>query len=48
MILISHYLPFQTHRNNYRPTFSNFSGESTYGESKEIRSKLHSIALTLW
>ena len=34
-ILISHYLPDQTHHNNYRPTFSNF-----LGESKEIESKL--------
>ena len=24
MLLISHYLPVQTHHNNYRPTFSNF------------------------
>ena len=40
MILISLYLPVQAHRNNYRPTFSNF-----FEESKEIQSKLHSIAL---
>ena len=30
MILISHYLPVQTHRNNYRPTFSNFFGEKKF------------------
>ena len=28
---------------NYRPSFSNF-----FGESKEIQSKLDSIVLTLW
>ena len=43
MILINHYLPAQTYHNNYRPTFSNF-----FGESKEIQGKLHSIVLTLW
>ena len=43
MALISHYLPVQTHHNNYRPTFGNF-----FGESKEIQIKLHSIVLTLW
>ena len=52
MILISHYLPVQTHHNNYRSNFSNFFGESMklyfHGESKEIQSKLHSIVLTLW
>ena len=37
-MLISHYLPVQTHHNNYRTTFSNL-----FGESKEIQSKLHSI-----
>ena len=39
-ILIDHYLPVQTHHNNYRAAF--------FGESKEIQSKLHSIVLTLW
>ena len=43
MILISHYLPVQTHRNNYRPTFSNF-----FAKSKKIQGKLHIIVLTLW
>ena len=43
IILISHYLPVQTHPNNYGPTFSNF-----FGESKEIQSKLHCIILILW
>ena len=28
MILITHYLPVQTHHNNYRLSFSNFFGES--------------------
>ena len=34
MILISHYLHFQTHHNNYRQTFRNF-----FSESEEIQSK---------
>ena len=43
MILISHYLPIQTHCKDYKQMFSNF-----FGKSKEIKSKLHSIVLTLW
>ena len=43
MILISQFLPVQTYHNNNRQTFSNI-----FGESKEIQSELHSIALTLW
>ena len=43
MILNSHYLPVQTQLQHYRPTFSNF-----FGESKEIQSKLYCIVQTLW
>ena len=39
MILISHYLPVQTHHNDNTPTLSNF-----FGESKEIQSKLNRFA----
>ena len=40
IIIISHYLPVQTHHNNHKQSFSNF-----FGESKEIQNKLHSIVL---
>ena len=36
MILISHYLPVQTHQDNDRPIFSNFFGESTLVKAKKL------------
>ena len=39
MVLTSHHLPVQTHRNNSRSTLSN-----SFGECKEMQSKL--IVLT--
>ena len=42
MILISYYLPVQTHHNNYRPTLSHF-----FGESNEVQTSLHGIVLSL-
>ena len=40
--LNSHYLPVQTHHNNFSIILSNF-----FGKCEEIQSKLHSIVLTL-
>ena len=44
-ILTNHYLPVQTHHNNFRLALSN-----NFGECKKTRSKLHSIikALLQW
>ena len=40
MILISHYLPVQTHYNNYRPTFSNnFFGDNFFSNNFNIETE---------
>ena len=40
MTLISHYLPVQTHHNNYRPTFSNnFFGDNFFSDNFNIETE---------
>ena len=43
MVLTSHHLPVQTHRNNSRSTLSNF-----FGECKEMQSKLIVLTFLEW